>query len=231
MQDILKLFLTRITTMAMVIFSALVVGEFPLELRQGSLVTLFSVGVPSVMLAIWARPGSIGRGTLPQRLFHFVLTPVLVTTLFALLIFYGTLVYELYVRAGFTFNLPPEIVTPLYPGALFTAQSTLVSFMVLVGLVTIIFVEPPTEWWTGGDELSNDWKPALLAVGLMIVFFVILFLKPVRDIFVMAELGPPHLVTAVAFALVWLFLVRFLWRKRVVARYLGIKGLDIDANR
>ena len=51
MQDILRLFLTRILSMALLIVSSLVVSEFPLALRNGSIVTLFSVGIPAVLLA------------------------------------------------------------------------------------------------------------------------------------------------------------------------------------
>lgn len=229
MQDILKLFLTRIGTMAMVILSALVVGEFPLELRQGSLVTLFSVGIPTVMLAIWARPGAIGRGTLAQRLSHFILTPVVVTTLLSLFIFYGTLVWELYARVG-SLEFTEQAIAPFFAIALSTAQSTLVSFLVLVGLLTIIFVEPPTEWWAGGDEPGGDLKPTALAVGLMIVFFIIVLVKPLREIFALAELGATELLAAVAFATVWLFLARWLWRNKVFARYLGIKDMDPHAH-
>ncbi len=224
MQDILKLFLTRIATMAMVIVSALVIGEFPLQLRQGSLVTLFSVGIPTVLLAIWARPGATGRGTLPQRLFHFILTPVLITTIFSLLVFYGILIWELYLRVG-SLDLNAQAVAPYYQMALLTAQSTLVSFLTLVGLVTIIFVEPPNEWWTGGDELGGDWKPTLLAAALVVIFVIIVLVKPLRDIFALGELGALHLAVAFGFAAVWLFLVRWLWRSNLIARYLGIKDL------
>ena len=80
MQDILRLFLTRILSMALLIVSALVIGEFPLALRNGSIVTLFSVGIPAVMLALWARPGPRQNGTLAQRLAHFIITPVLLTS-------------------------------------------------------------------------------------------------------------------------------------------------------
>ncbi len=57
MQDILKLFLARIGTMSLIILSALVVGAFPINLRHGSLTTFFTVGIPTVLLALWARPG------------------------------------------------------------------------------------------------------------------------------------------------------------------------------
>jgi cation-transporting ATPase E len=49
MQDILRLFLTRILSMALLIVVALVIGEFPLALRNGSIVTLFSVGIPAAL--------------------------------------------------------------------------------------------------------------------------------------------------------------------------------------
>ena len=57
MQDILKLFLARIATMALVILSALVIGVFPINLRHGSILTFLTVGMPAVLLAVWARPG------------------------------------------------------------------------------------------------------------------------------------------------------------------------------
>lgn len=229
MQDILKLFLTRIATMAMVILSALVIGEFPLALRQASLVTLFSVGIPTVLLAIWSRPGAIGRGSLGQRLFHFILTPVAATTILSLFLFYGTLVAELYARVG-TFEFTDQLVAPVYAGALLTAQSTLVSFLVFVGLLTVIFVEPPTEWWVAGDDFGGDWKPTILAASLMLIFFVIVFVKPLRELFALGELGVTELGAAVLCAAGWLFLVRWAWRARVFEKYLGIKDLHIHAH-
>ena len=91
MQDILRLFLTRILSMALLIVSALVIGEFPLALRNGSIVTLFSVGIPAVMLALWARPGPRKNGTLAQRLAHFIITPVLLTSALGVVLFYAVL--------------------------------------------------------------------------------------------------------------------------------------------
>jgi len=223
MQDILKLFMTRIATMAMVILSALVIGEFPLALRQASLVTLFSVGIPTVLLALWARPGATGRGTLERRLFHFVLTPVVVTTIFSLLLFYGTLVGEFVLRVGMVLPFSAEMIEPFFEDAVFTAQSTLTAFLALVGLLTIIFVEPPTEWWAGGDDISGDWKPTILAIVLMILFFAILFFKPARDLFALRELNGWEIGVAVLAATAWLFLTRWLWRRRAFERYLGIK--------
>lgn len=229
MQDILKLFLTRIATMAVLIVSALAIREFPLLLRQGSLVTLFSVGIPTVLLAIWARPGAIQRGTLARRLAHFIVTPVIVTTILAVLIFYGTLVWELYLTVG-SFDFGSQVIGPVYVSALLTARSTLVAFLTLVGLLTVIFVEPPTEWWTGGEELAGDWKPTILAVILMGFFFIIISVRPLRDIFALGRIGFLELGVAIVFATIWVFLVRWLWRNHAFSRFLGIKDLQIHAD-
>lgn len=204
MQDILKLFLTRISTIGLVILSSLVVGTFPLELRQGSIVTLFSVGIPSVLLAVWARPGAAPAGSLVRRLLHFILTPLLITTVLALLLFFGTYIFRL-----------QEAVSELP-----VAQSTLTAFLVICGLLLIIFVEPPTEWWTGGNELSGDWRPTLLALGLMAAFVIVDLVPLFRGIFALSFLDPIQWLLVLVTATIWLFLTRWAWRLRLLSRFL-----------
>ena len=68
MFDILRLFLARIATMGTVILSALVVGTFPISLRNASLITLFSVGIPSALLAVRAQPGQNQMDTLRKTI-------------------------------------------------------------------------------------------------------------------------------------------------------------------
>ena len=72
MQDILKLFLTRIATVGLVVVSSLVVITFPIELRNASALTVFTVGIPSALLAVWAQPGKRVRDSLDRTLARFV---------------------------------------------------------------------------------------------------------------------------------------------------------------
>ncbi len=81
MQDILRVFLTRILSLGMLIVSALVIGLFPVDLRNASVITLFTVGIPTALLAIWARPGRQPRETLQQTLARFVVPPAAVRLL------------------------------------------------------------------------------------------------------------------------------------------------------
>ncbi|CAG0937529.1 H+-transporting ATPase [Thermoflexales bacterium] len=223
MQDILRLFLTRILSMALLIVSALVIGEFPLALRNGSIVTLFSVGIPAALLAFWARPGPRTNGTLAQRLAHFIVTPVILTSLLGVLLFYAVL----WLHSGFNEIFGPDITMRQSAQLLATvrpvAQTALASFLVLAGLLLVIFVEPPTRWWTGGDELSGDWKPTIMAVGLIIGFFIISAVPVLRNIFSLTELTWFEWAWVLGAAGVWLFAVRFFWRHNITARFLGIQ--------
>ncbi|NTU63417.1 MAG: HAD-IC family P-type ATPase [Chloroflexi bacterium] len=223
MQDILRLFLTRILSMALLIVSALVIGEFPLALRNGSIVTLFSVGIPAVMLAFWARPGPRKNGTLAQRLAHFIITPVLLTSALGVVLFYAVL----WVPTGLSTLIGPDITlresTLLLDAVRPVAQTALASFLVLAGLLLVIFVEPPTKWWTGGDELSGDWKPTIMAVLLIVAFFIISAIPFARDFFALTEMTPFEWVLVCGTTIIWMLAVRFFWRHSITARFLGIK--------
>ncbi len=91
MEDILKLFLTRIATVGLVIVSSLVVVTFPIELRNASALTVFTVGIPSALLALWAHPGHQVRDSLDRTLARFVVPAAVVSSLVGLLVFYGVL--------------------------------------------------------------------------------------------------------------------------------------------
>jgi cation-transporting P-type ATPase E len=220
MQDILKLFLTRIAAMSLIILAALVIGVFPVNLRHGSLTTLFTVGIPSVLLAVWARPGRQERhGSLVRRLAHFVVPAALLASLFGLAVFYGTLFLRV---PGIG---PAEVlVHPLgFRDAVAVGQTSLAAFLVMIGLLLIVFVEPPNHWWTGGDVLSSDRRPSLLAAGLGLAFAALLASPPLRTAFELQVLGWPDLALVGGATLAWLFTVRAAWRHRVLERFFAVQ--------
>jgi cation-transporting ATPase E len=95
MFDILSLFLARISTMGLIILSSLVIGQFPIPLRPASAITLFSVGIPAAMLAIWAQPGPQIRDSLGGRLLRFVLPAAIFSSVLGLTMFYGVLLLQM----------------------------------------------------------------------------------------------------------------------------------------
>jgi cation-transporting ATPase E len=218
MQDILKLFVTRIAIMTLTILSALVIGLFPINLRHASVITLWTVGIPSVLLALWARPGYRYRHSLMRRLVHFALPAAVISSLLALIVFYVPLFY----RAP---RLGPEITesSPEFAGLILASQSLLASFLLLIGLLLLVFVEPPTRWWVGGDAYSGDWRPTLLAGGLLMAFIAVMAVPALRGFFALALLAPADILLVIAATLAWLILVRLVWRRRLLERFFGVE--------
>jgi cation-transporting ATPase E len=226
MADILRLYLARICTMGLLIVSSLVIGFFPLALRQGSLIVLLSVGIPTVALALWARPGATSRKELLPSLLHFVLAPMLLSTMLGLALFYGVYVLLVTPLGVPYWNLFIRISNPIIHTPVLNAQSALSAFLVFVGLLLVIFVEPPTPWWTGGDVLSGDWRPTWLALGLGALFIVMELIPQLRDLFALERLGAVEWGLVIGATVIWLFLVRLLWRTRILERLISV---DADA--
>ena len=154
MQDILKLFLTRIATVGLVVVSSLVVITFPIELRNASALTVFTVGIPSALLAVWAQPGKRVRDSLDRTLARFVVPG-------------GDRVEP--DGPGRVLPGPAGCRRPT-PSALdratVDARTALTSFLVFVGLFLILFVEPPIKWFAVAEPVTPDRRPAMLAIGL-----------------------------------------------------------------
>lgn len=92
-----------------------------------------------------------------------------------------------------------------------------------MGLILVVFVEPPCGFWAGGDDLAGDWRPTLLALGLFVSFFAGLQIPQVREFYGMSALHQPFdYVVIIATTVIWTFVLRFVWRARLLERYLGV---------
>lgn len=219
MQDILKLFLSRIVTVGLVILSALVIGVFPVNLRHGSLLSLLVVGIPTILLALWARPGRRHVGpSLARRLAHFVLPAALVSSVLGLVVFYAPLLYRLHSLAPNRADVPPEA----YRLAVATGQTTLTAFLVTVGLLLILFVEPPTHWWVGADAYSGDHRPTYLAIALAAAFVAIMAVPVLRTSFELQPLDLIDIGLVLGLTVIWLVVTRWFWRGRILQRYFNL---------
>lgn len=102
------------------------------------------------------------------------------------------------------------------------AQMALTTFLVSCGLFMIVLVAPPSPWWTGGVALRGDRCPGWLALGLLGVFLATIMIPFTRRFYDLVGLGWPEVaVTALAVA-VWVVLVRWFWRGRVLQRFIGL---------
>jgi cation-transporting ATPase E len=214
MRDILKVFLTRITTVALVIMASLFIGVFPIALRNGSVLSVLTVGIPSVALAVWASPRRVRGPSLGSELIGFVLPVAVVSSLLGLLVFYGVLLAEAALSGS---DSQAEILS-----AVPLAQSALISFLVFCGLLVLVFLKPPSRWWARAAEVSPDRRPAVLAVVLMVAFVVISAVPGLRRLFDLQPMNLEAVGIAVLAVVIWVLVLRLIWRARLLERYLAV---------
>jgi cation-transporting P-type ATPase E len=201
MQNILTLFFTRVLYMTILLVGTTVVDGFPFMPKQNAILTFVTEGIPTLGLASWAHPGSSPRRHLGRTFLHFVLPAAVTLSLGGL----GVFLTALY----FTTQLS-------------VAQSALTTFAIVSGLLLIPFVVPPTKAWTGGNPLSGDWRPSLMALGLLAGYGLILAIPPLRAFFEMAPLSIGEYALIGVVAVGWGFTLRWIWRARLLERFLQV---------
>jgi len=200
MEDVVRLLLTRTFYVILLVAATQFVGApFPITPKHNALLALLTVGIPILAIAAWARPGPSHRRIL-QAAFPFVLPGAFSVLILAL----G--VYLTYLTRT---------------GDIDMARSALTTVTVLCGLVLILFVEPPTPAWAGGDVLSGDRRPTYLALGMLAVYAIILSAPVLRDFFELTLLGWSDYVLLAGLVAAWALLLRAAWRLKLMERLLG----------
>jgi cation-transporting P-type ATPase E len=237
MVDIIRLFLARVFYQSFIILGVAIVGlGFPITPLHQTLLSLITVGIPTLALAAWARPAAP-----PRRLIRSVMRFVLPAGMTIAML--GTGIYILYYVAIFTSNAGTNIlnsadltgnqiralesmrglsITQIFAlanaDALAMARTVLTTVTTLAGLVLIVFVEPPTAFWAGGDELSGDWRPTIVAAILAIAYIFVMLNPGLRASFELSTLDLRDWVIIAASVTLWTLVLRLLWRTRAVDR-------------
>jgi cation-transporting ATPase E len=190
MLDIIRLFLVRTLSVALVILACtLVAAEFPTTPRQNGVLAIATVGIPTLALAAWARPMQTPRRLVLSSA-HFV-GPAAASIALAT---FG--VYELF----------------LWNSDVNTARSALTTTAVLCGILLIPFAQPPTRAFVGGAELNGDWRTLLLAGAMVLLYVAILAIGPLRTFYELRVLSVPSYVLIVLIVAAWAFGLRAFWR-------------------
>jgi cation-transporting P-type ATPase E len=238
MSDILRLFLSRVLYVALLIIAVgLLDLGFPFVPKHMSLLVLLTVGIPTFGLAIWARPGSKAERSLIREVLHFIIPAGFS------IFFFGLIVYVVAFFFSATYFSPRDISPQdiqdfqIYTGVNYdisaredyivevselVAQTSLTVFTLFAGLLLIVFVEPPTQFFVGGDVYSGDKRPAVLAVVMLVAYGVIALVEPLRRFFELIAL-PYYIYALIALiTLVWMFMLRRAWRGRWLQRFLEV---------
>jgi len=208
--DVLELTLTHAVTAVLLTFIALLtnVNNFPYLPAQNTAITIITITLPAIGLSYWLGPGTVRTKDLGRRLAFFILPAGITIALLVLIA---------YVSVG------------QWTGSITYARVVSTHLLVGSGLLLVIFVQPPTEFWVGGDSLSGDKRPAMLAVGLWFLFIFLTIAPFTSRILGLSTLRPAeHYLFVMALLAVWALVLRTLWRANWFRRLTGIAGLDED---
>ena len=222
MQNVLKLFLSRTFFVALLIIAIGIVIDFPFSPRQSALLSFLTAGVPAVALAAWARPVRTTHGSSLGQLASFAVPAGLAVTLVGLLIFvgYSIPVFDLFANGSATVEEANAALTATLP----RAQTVLTYFLAVCGLLLVIFIEPPSRFWAGGDEPSGDRRPTWLTIALLVGLLTIAFVPGLSELFDLRPIALPDMAVVGVAAAVWMLLVRWAWKYRLLERFLGISS-------
>jgi cation-transporting P-type ATPase E len=224
MQDVVRLFLTRVFYVALLIFGTAVIASpqiLPMTPTQSALLTFLTVGIPTFALAAWARPG-VFKGRIVVSVIRFVVPAAMSIAGFGLFLFtiYLLRMVGASAGAGNVLTLEEEQLI------MATARTALLNFLTTAGIILIIFAEPPNQFWAGGDEVSGDWRPTFLAIGMFICLVLVNLIPSMRDVFELQVLPLQDYLFIGGIVLIWTILMRYVWRTRVFDRFLGLDAQE-----
>jgi len=219
MLDILKVNLVQIGYVLLLLIAMLVTTKdnFYYHPTHGGVIVFLTIIFPSLGLTFWATAGAVPRQYMRLRILHFVVPAAMTMALAVIIINYlagrGD-VDVAYLQQVNTYGL------------------------IMMGLLLIIFVEPPTRFWVGGDILSGNWRNPLLVLGLFLLFVFARYLPITQELLLLSPLRNPVDTLIIGIVVVfWLFILRSIWRTSWLSRYVGILSkrlegeLENDAER
>lgn len=227
--DISKLFMVRIFSfMLEIVAIGMITLTFPFSIKASTIVTLLTVGIPPFFVTLWAQPNK-PREQQGNALLHFVLPTTVTLSLASILVYLYFLADSLvpileWLRGDIPFEaIGTSISMADISQARQIAEKGIVTMQIFGELLLLPLLKPPTRFWVGGEPLSRDWRFTILAGTVFLIYVLMIAIPPIGNIFELYLLEPIHYWTIGSVAVIWLLVVRFIWRHALLDRFLGIK--------
>jgi magnesium-transporting ATPase (P-type) len=190
--DVLKLNLTQVFYLALLIVGIrMAAAGFPFQPKQGMVINLLTLTIPSMALSLWAKAGVLPGASMNWLLARFVAPAAITMGAVA------TIVYRIFLERT---------------GEVAYAQLTLTYTLVIAGLLLVLFVKSPEHLGRAGAILSGDKRFLLLVLGLLVLFTILVTVPLTQEFFELALLRQPTdylIVGAASFA--WAITMRLIW--------------------
>lgn len=210
LRDCLALYLTRLGYMLLSIVAlGLALGDFPFTPKTTALISFLTIGAPTFALVAWAPPGPRPRRGVIRSLAGFVAPAALLLTLLGLGVYVAFSWWGGAAAGGAA------------PSALTGARGALTTALVL-GNVVLLPLLPPHRAPDGRGARPRGRRPALLALAMLALYGVVLATPRARAFFDLAPLGLAEVAAIGGAVALWLVLLWWVGRGRLLERFLGI---------
>jgi hypothetical protein len=89
--------------------------------------------------------------------------------------------------------------------------------LMVLGLLLVVFAQPPGHFWGGGDAYSGDLRPTILAIVSFVLYNLVILIPLAQELLKVQHLrGIQDYLLIAAAATIWVFLLRGIWRFRLV---------------
>ncbi len=194
-----SLLLTRTFYMLLIVLGAAIGGlAFPFTPRNSSLLALVTVGLPSLVVVAWARPVSSSPDFMRTTLRFSVPAAIAVTAI----------------------ALPVYMYALAHTGSVALARSALITITTYCGTLLIPILAPSnrTNASQGWGLSGRDWRPALLAVAMVVLFGAIMALPLARWFYEIEPIPPSDAALLGLVSLGWALVVFLVRRVRILDR-------------
>jgi len=192
--DIMKISLTQVGYILLLIVLMTITSRrfFYYNAAQGGIIGLITVTLPSMGLILWSSARALPLQYMRSRLMHFIVPAVLTITM-------ATLAINQILG-------PASINTPY-------SQLAITYGLILMGLLLVVFVQPPTRFWVGGDVLSRDRRIIFMVILLFLVFISTTYIPLTQGWFQLTPLKDVRdYAVIVAVSIAWTLFIRAFWR-------------------
>jgi cation-transporting ATPase E len=244
-QSILKVYMVTVFALVLLItgISALQLG-FPFTAPQNTILSFFARGAPPAIISLTAL-AVVNRGRLSTNIMHFTLPAALLMFVFGLLIYVGAIFVadrglaqmdagaEMMAIVAGAARVPVDSLSPerfALLATVYTAQTSLVTFFVLAGILTMVFAEPPLRWFAGGAPYRGHWLTGASAVALIVAYYILLLWPWPRAFFELVPLPLSFHIAILVMTAAWAFLLRTMWRRNWLGRFLDMPLGDVAAS-
>lgn len=195
--DILKLYITQISSLALLITAIQIIGfGFPIRGIHLTVITTVAITIPSLGLTLWAKPGVLYGKSLRKSLSHYVIPAAIMIAIA------GTFAFFYFRLAHNDRDYTHLAVTYV---------------LVFTSLLVVLFLRPPFRLFVGGAPLSKDRRIFYMVVVLTVLFFITVALSAaipfLYDLLLLEWLDPiADFLIVGLIVLIWAAALLVIWR-------------------